>query len=120
MDGFDLQTEIWKTQQGVTFINDSYCSGFQSVDRALKLYDQIACSRKIFLFSGMRGKEENESCADYKRIGKALKHCGIDQLFLIGDHSFKSLVEEFESHPLGGKVTFFHEENEAFSHLRSI
>lgn len=115
-----MRTEIWKNQQGVTFINDSYCSDPQSVDRALRLYEQAACSRKIVLFSGMRGKENIKSDSDYKRIGASLKHRGIDQLFLIGDHPFKPLVDEFENGGVSEKITYFQEENEAFSHLRSI
>ncbi|MBA3238625.1 MAG: alanine racemase [Parachlamydiaceae bacterium] len=115
-----MRTEIWKTQQGVTFINDSYCSDPNSVDRALRHFEQTSCSRKIFLFGGMRGKGSNECSYDYKRIGAALKHRGIDQLFLIGNHSFKPLIDEFKKDSLDDKIIFFKEEKEAFLHLRTI
>lgn len=111
-----MRTEIWKNQQGVTFINDSYCNDPQSVERALMLYGNKSTARKIFLFSGMRGIEKCDRFADYKRIGAALKRRGIDQLFLIGNHAFKPLVDELGD----DKITYYKDENEAFSHLRSI
>ena len=87
-----IKTEIWQSTQGATFINDHYCSDPQSVDAALKYFDQFPCSKKkIFIFGGMRGKERHES--EYRKIGEAIEKAKIDKLVLVGGspvpHSIK-------------------------------
>lgn len=114
-----IRTEIWKSEQGALFINDSYCADPLSVDKALKLYEQSAGGRKIFLFGGMRGKKYNESNAlDYKRVGRALHHQNIDLLLLVGSHPYKTLSEEVLQHSPKTNILCFDTYENAFLALR--
>lgn len=127
-----IRTEIWKSQQGATFINDSYCGDPQSVDQALKLYAQCPGLRKIFMFGGLRAKkglmvnsEETDGaiCDDalaleYRRVGMALKKQDIAHLMLVGAHPFEPLIAEVQSHTPPTKISLFGSYEEAFTALR--
>lgn len=92
-----MRTEIWKSPLGTTFINDTYCSDPQSVDKAMKYFQQTNAShRKIFVFGGMRAKHQHLE-NDYKSIGKAIHRAHIDLLVLFGPHSFQSLIDEVKT-----------------------
>lgn len=115
-----IRTEIWKSQQGATFINASYCADAQSIDQALKLYQHVEGERKIFLFSGMRrklkasGNPETSCKADYRRIGLALNQADIHHLILVGPQSFEPLIREIKSQTL---IQHFDSHDAAFSAL---
>ncbi|MEI8125354.1 MAG: alanine racemase [Parachlamydiaceae bacterium] len=87
------RTEIWKSEIGTTFINDTYCSDPQSVDCALThLQQPHKEGRKFFLFGGMRSQSKHVN-NDYKRIASAIVQTKVDSLILFGDHDFAPLVE---------------------------
>lgn len=89
-----MRTEIWRSPTGTTFINDTYCSDPQSVDRSLHYLKQIASSgRKVFVFGGMRDKHQHIE-ADYRHIGKMVNHAKVDLLMLVGPHQFDSMIKE--------------------------
>lgn len=114
-----MRTEIWKSPQGVTFINEPYCSDPQSIDKALSLLQQTSGSnKKIFLFGGMRGAGEQHE-HDYRRIGKAVLSKNIDRLILYGNHPFESLSDEISKH--SPKTTVSHSSNyqEALDSLKN-
>ncbi|MBA3602049.1 MAG: alanine racemase [Parachlamydiaceae bacterium] len=122
-----MRTEIWKSQQGAVFINESYCGDPQSIDQALKKYKQSPGSRKIFLFGGLRetkndkGKylsDQSTRNIDYKRVGMALKNQQITQFILVGQQSFDALTEEVSSHSPEIDIVHFNTYEEAFSWLR--
>lgn len=89
-----MRTEIWKSPIGTVFINDTYCSDPQSVDTALKHFNQSnSQSRRVFIFGGMRGKHQHVG-NDYKRIGKAIHRAKVNYLLLFGHHDFQPLIDE--------------------------
>lgn len=98
LDGYVLEPikkEIWKSPQGVTFINDSYAEDPLSIDQALKfLKNNSGNGRKIFLFEGLKGKKQ---ASDYKRVGTLLGRYKLDLLILIGSHDFDPLIEPAEN-----------------------
>lgn len=92
-----MRTEIWKSPLGATFINDSYCSDPQSVDLALKHFENVhPNSRKIFVFGGMKGNKAHPE-SNYRRVGKALNRVMPDLLVLYGKHSYHSLIHEIKA-----------------------
>ncbi|MGZ3633764.1 MAG: alanine racemase, partial [Parachlamydiaceae bacterium] len=114
-----MRTEIWKSQQGATFINDSYCSDPQSVDQALKLYQQSPGKKRIFIFGDLqRKKEPHKIYSEYKRIGNAIARHHIDHLYLIGDHSFDGLIDELKHNSSSTAISHFASYPDAFSSLR--
>lgn len=108
-------TEIWKSPKGSIFVNEPYCSDPQSIDKALAHFDYASPDhRKIFVFGGLRGNHQDSS---YKRIGQALAKSGLDDLILIGNHSFKTLINEVEKESPETIVTAFADQTEAFHFL---
>lgn len=106
------RTEIWKSPTGITFINDSYSSDPQSVERSLKHLSQpLAKGKKVFLFNGIR----NANHATYKQLGKCVKQASVDQLILVGKHPFNSLVEEL-SHTT--ETTYCDSHQDAILHMQ--
>lgn len=92
-----MRTEIWKSPIGTLFINDTYCSDPQSVDKALKFFDQnTPASRKVFIFGGMRADHHHIE-NDYKRIGQAIAKAKIELLLLFGPHDFQPLINEVKT-----------------------
>jgi alanine racemase len=109
-----MRTEIWRSPDGANFINDSYCSGPQSIDISLKYFEQFPRSkRKIFLFGGMKGEDRHDS--DYQRIGEAIEKSGLDKVILIGNKPFQSLIDTLKS----VKVENQPSEESAFEHLKT-
>lgn len=89
-----MRTELWKSPFGTLFINDIYCSDPQSVDQALKYFEQTPNHhRRVFVFGGMRGKKQHIDI-DYRRIGQAIARSHVQWLLLVGDHKFTSLIEQ--------------------------
>ena len=89
-----MRTEIWKSPLGTTFINDTYCSDVQSIDRALKYFDQSSPdTRKIFIFGGMKGNKEPKSSA-YKTVAQAIIKNKVQLLALVGGaHDFRKMID---------------------------
>jgi Alr-MurF fusion protein len=114
-----MRTEIWKSSIGTTFINDFYCSDPQSVDHALRYFDQSKPnSRKVFIFSGMRGKRQHPD-SDYRRIGKAIHRSQVNMLMLVGPHDFASLYDEVKRHAPQTEILLHKTYQEALAQLRS-
>lgn len=91
-----MRSEIWRASTGATLINDTYCSDPQSIDRALRHFEQSTPQQnRVFVFGGMRGSAPQRE-ADYRRIGQALKPYGLKKLILFGQHPFESLIEEVQ------------------------
>ncbi|MFQ5486581.1 MAG: Mur ligase family protein, partial [Desulfobacterales bacterium] len=112
-----MRTEIWQSPMGATFINDAYCSDPQSVDVALRHFDQChPADRKIFIFGGIRGKHQHLE-KDYQRIGKALYTAKPDILMLIGKHPYQPLIDEVKGNI--PKINPFSTYKEAIRHLKS-
>ncbi|KAF3361402.1 putative alanine racemase [Chlamydiales bacterium STE3] len=86
------KTEIWSSQQQITFINHSYSSDPQSIDQALKLID-TSKGRKCFLFGGFKGQKP---LSDYMRVAQKLSQCNLDILCLYGQHPYDSLIKEMQ------------------------
>lgn len=100
------RTEIWKSPLGSTFINDTYCSDPQSIDKAMHYFRQASKSdRKSFIFGGIRGKTMHSN-SDYRYIGKAIHNAGVELLLLYGPHDFGALIHSIES--LSDRVKIVH------------
>ncbi|NGX42039.1 MAG: Alanine racemase [Chlamydiae bacterium] len=114
-----MRTEIWQSPGGATFINDTYCSDPQSVDVALRYFDQCHPNeRKIFLFGGMRGDGQYLE-KDYNRIGKAIQKAQPELLMLIGKQPYGSLVDEVTSHSPKTSISQFSSYAEAIHQLKA-
>lgn len=91
-----MRSEIWRASTGATLINDTYCSDPQSIDKALRHFEQATPQQnRVFVFGGMRGNAPQRE-ADYRRIGQALKPYGLKKLILFGQHPFETLIEEVQ------------------------
>jgi len=113
-----MRTEIWKSSLGTVFVNDTYCSDPQSVDHALRYFEQASHEhRKIFVFGGMRGNLL-PSPTDYKRIGKALAKSPVRYLILVGSQPFKPLIEEIQRLSTHTEILAFNDYEETFSYLQ--
>lgn len=89
-----VRIEIWKSPLGSTFINETYCSDPQSVEKSIKHFRQAdAHARRVFIFGGMRGKRQHE-LSDYRSIGREIRRNRIATLILFGPHNFSSLIDE--------------------------
>lgn len=112
------RTEIWKSSLGATFVNDTYCYDPQSVDQALCHFNYAtADNRKIFVFGGIRGQPLNIQ-TDYRRIGKALAKAQVRHLLLVGQSSFKSLIDEVHEHAAETEILAFEDYPETLSYLQ--
>lgn len=113
-----MRTEIWTSAVGTTFINDMYCSDPQSIDRALRYLDQTPSDgRRIFLFSGMRGKEKADT--EFKRIAESIQKTRVDSLLLVGTQSFDCLENEVKRISPHTIITKHIHYNDAFDDMRT-
>jgi Alr-MurF fusion protein len=111
-----MRTEIWKSSMGTSFINDVYCSDPQSIDQALKHFDQIQSNqRKIFVFGGMR---DYKTPIDYTRIGHSLNRVGLDWLILFGQSDFTPLIDEVRRGNLQMEISLYPNYQEALEKIR--
>jgi alanine racemase/UDP-N-acetylmuramoyl-tripeptide--D-alanyl-D-alanine ligase len=91
-----IRTELWKSPVGTTFINDAYCSDPQSIETALKQFQQFPQkAKKIFAFGGIR-KSPTSTANDYKRAAQAINRSNVNTLYLYGDHQFAPLIDELQ------------------------
>lgn len=115
-----MRTEIWQSPVGATFINDTYCSDPQSVDRSLRYFEQMGRSgRKVFVFEGMRSKHPSSE-TDYRRIGQAIHRASVDLLLLVGNNKFESLVAEVQQHSPLTDIIHCKSHQEAIDKLRML
>lgn len=113
-----MRTEIWKSPLGATFINDTYCSDPQSIDQALRHFNNATPEQnRVFLFGGMRGQAEHLEI-DYRRIGKALSKAGITKLILFGNKQFDPLIDEVKNSTFNPEVTVCNDSAEAIKFLQ--
>jgi Alr-MurF fusion protein len=111
------RTEIWRSTQGYTFINDTYCSDPLSIDRAVNHFKLAAPhERKIFVFGGIREASE----ADYKRVGQTIAAAHIQQLLLVGKQSFSALITSLEGINKQTEILVFPNYEEAFNYLNQF
>lgn len=114
-----MRTEIWKSPLGTTFINDTYCSDPQSVDRALKYLENVSQhGKKIFIFGGMRGNHPHLN-ADYRHIGHGISKKNVDRLLLIGQHSYDSLISEVKHSSPSTEIIPFNDYQTAIDKMRT-
>lgn len=114
-----MRTEIWKSPLGTTFINDTYCSDPQSIDRSLKYLDNVSQQgRRIFVFGGMRGDHPHLN-ADYRHIGHGISKKNIDRLVLVGPHSDANLISELKQASPHTEILPFNDYQTAMNAMRS-
>ncbi len=114
-----MRTEIWTSPIGTTFINDTYSSDPQSVDRALKNFEQASQNgRKIFVFGGLRGAQTHAE-ANYRRIGQAIYKAQINRLLLVGCHKFDSLVAEVKKQSPNTAISVYTRHKDAYQEMRA-
>lgn len=90
-----MRTEIWESEQSVTFINDNYSSDPQSIEQSFHLLKTTSGKgRRIFIFGGLRGSHHS---SDYLRVGSTVKNGGVDTLCLYGQQDFKPLIDSIIS-----------------------
>ena len=90
-----MRTEIWRSPQMITFINESYCSDPQSVDKSLRIMQNSSdTGRRHFIFGGLRGEKRPE---DYIRMASTLSKAKIDCLCLYGPYIFEPLIREMQT-----------------------
>lgn len=91
-----MRTEIWKAPGGATFINDTYCSDPQSIERSLKFFEFGGKEHQnVFLFGGLRGNDKQAEM-QYRLVGRALKQANLKRLILFGNKPFGPLIKEIE------------------------
>jgi len=113
------RTEIWQSPTGITFINDTYCSDLQSIDRAFKHFDQLTSKgSKIFVFGGVRSHDAHLE-ANYRYIGQRVAKAQLDTLVLVGDHPFTSLIGELKKLSPGIPTKHYTTHREAFQSMPS-
>lgn len=115
-----IRTEIWRAPTGTTFINDSYCSDPQSVDNALRLLEQTSLGqRNVFVFGGLREQQSQSLESDYKRVGKAINRSSVKLLFLVGSHSYGSLIEQIQLESPHIEIVSCQHFQQALTYMRS-
>ncbi|MBA3958415.1 MAG: bifunctional UDP-N-acetylmuramoyl-tripeptide:D-alanyl-D-alanine ligase/alanine racemase [Parachlamydiaceae bacterium] len=115
-----MRTEIWRSPIGTTFINDIYSSDPQSVERSLRYLDQTTLKgRKIFVFEGLRGPQENSE-NNYQRIGQMICSSNVDILLLVGKHPFEPILAETKNHSRSIDTIFCSNHQHAIAHLLNI
>lgn len=89
-----MRTEIWKTPQGITLINDTYCADPLSIEKAFGHYSFSSnLSRKIFVFNGLRTTGVLDH-SDYACIGQSIARQKMDTLHLVNDFPTDKLIHE--------------------------
>ena len=92
-----MRTEIFKSSIGPLFINASYCSDPQSVEKALSHLKKLPRSqKKTLIFGGFR--DSNSSIQEYRRVGDLISQARVDQLVLFGQKPFTPLKERIPAH----------------------
>lgn len=100
-----MRIELWQSKMGSLFINDTYCEDPQSVDLSLKYFNHaLPNSKKTFIFSGIKGNSKQKE-HDYKRIGEAVSLANLEEIMLIGEHSFYPLIKEVKANSPKTNIT---------------
>ncbi|MBJ7448938.1 MAG: alanine racemase, partial [Parachlamydiales bacterium] len=109
-----METEIWTSPWGATFINSAYSSDPLSVKMALGNLAHVPThGRKFYLFKGLRS-DNAHSMSSYTQIVDDISNAKIDELLLIGDH--KKLISVLKSHSIPWRQ--FSNQQEAIISLR--
>ncbi len=91
-DGQLMQTEIWKTRTGATFINEPYSADPLSVDLALqRLHELGGQGKKVFVFGGFQ-EDKKTDLSPFQKVTKTLQNEKIDLLVLAGVPKEQSLL----------------------------
>lgn len=93
-----MRTEVWKSTEGITYINDTYAAEPMSCDVALKQFEILddfsnkTAGRKIFLFDGLR---KHTSCEiDAAKLAHSMASHRIELAILAKNE----LSEEIQTH----------------------
>lgn len=93
-----MQTEMWHSRVGTTFINAPYSADPISVHLALKKLESLKTEKgkKIFIFGGLRTKQMTK--AHIQKLATTLHEYKPDLLILVGKH-LEGLVELLKVEP---------------------
>jgi len=115
MDGFEpgpMRMEIWRSREGVTIVNDTYCADPASVSSALSSMSQITTSRRrVFVFGGMRDLGPHRE-REHQAVGELAAREEVDLLVLVGEACQEQTAEAYRENKPDGKV-FSYETNDA-------
>ncbi|MBN9377851.1 MAG: alanine racemase [Chlamydiales bacterium 38-26] len=115
-----MRTEIWKSPIGTTFINDIYCSDPQSMDQALKYYNQAPQeSRRVLIFGGIRGNQ-SPSQSEYRRVAHAIIKNKVQVLALVGASAFNELIEPIKSQAPQTQIHHYTNYHEALQNIKYL
>lgn len=108
------KTEIWKSPQGYTFINETYCSTVQSIVKSLRLIETFPAKRSFFLFGGIKSKEKKE---EYQGAVQALNKSNLNHLCFVSKNDF---AEELFQENIRQEIDLHHfpTEERAFNWLK--
>lgn len=114
-----MQTEVWTSPQGAIFINDIYSEDPISIGKALKNLPETGPEgRKIFFFDGL--KNQHLICEnDLKHIGEEICDAKINQLILVGNSDYTSLIKKIVDTSPKTEIALFVDRKEAFKQMRS-
>lgn len=114
-----IRTEMWQNPPGGTIINEQYSSDPQSIDIALQHFDRAhPKGKKYFIFGGLRSAGSDQP-KDYERIGQAIARAKVDQVHLVGNHCYQSLVNTLLTDSHKPEIHFSELYDSAFDQVKS-
>lgn len=97
-----MRTEIWKTQTGTTFVNETYCGDPQSLDCSLKHFDFHAPrGKKTLLFGGIKTEDPSTNT----RLAETISRSKPDSILLT--ESFPKLENILQKNSPDTKIFHF-------------
>ena len=116
-----MRIEVYKSQDGVIFLNDTYAQDPISIDLALKLFDTLGEAskttkgKKLFVFDGLRF-QKNPSKKELERISQSVKKHQVDQVIF----SNKEIYDTFKEHinPSDCTLSFFNSFKDAIQNIK--
>lgn len=112
-----MTTEMWRSPNGINFINEPYCSSAISIQKSLEHFKLApANARKLYAFGGMRGHGSELEQA-YRTAALAFAGAGLESLVLYGNHSYQALIPLCEQLSPQTAIFVFTDQIEAFAFL---
>lgn len=112
-----MTTEIWRSPNGINFINEPYCSSALSVQKSLEHFKLAPeNTRKLYAFGGIRQSGSDLDQA-YRTAGFAFAGAGLESLVLYGNHRFSELIAICEKHSPQTSIFVFSDQVDAFAFL---
>ena len=111
--------DITKLENGVTIINDSYNSNFESIEAILKYFKDLKYKRKIAVLGDiLEAGKFSENL--HQEVGKVVSESKIDILICSGKYS-KYIVEEANKHGMKEEqIYYFNKIEEIEEQLKQI